>query len=165
MIPIIMAAAQAGGSLLSAHGQAQNLKLEADNLEWQAGQVQRYARKQSEMVAKQGRYAEGAAAVGVQQSGFAASSGTTDLLMAELSKNIQSDIFQTVLSGDLQAISMRAGAAQAKIAASSAMYMGLLGAGASAYQGYQAGSQYQTARDNLAKTKADMAGKKSILGG
>ena len=158
MIPIIMAAAQAGQSLLGAWGQAQNMKLEADQLEWQAGQVQRYAKKQSELIAKQGRYAEGAAAVSAQQSGFS-TSGTVGLLMDELSKNIQSDIFQTVLSGDLQAISMRAGAKQAKIAASSAIYSGILGAGAAAYQGYTQGKQYEQSQANLAKAKTVLGGK------
>ena len=164
MLDYVMAGAMAGQSLLGAWGQANNAKLEADQLEWKAGQVQRYARQQAELVAKQGRYAKGAAAVSTQQAGVT-DSGTAALLMDELSKNIQSDIFQTVLSGDLQAITMRASAEINRINSQAAQQSALVGALAAGAQGYMIGSQYEKSHANLTAAKKDSANKKSILGG
>ena len=161
--PYAIGGLSAAQSIIAGYGQAQNYRLEADNLEWQAMQMEQYARQQAEKVAKQGRYAEGAAAVGVQQSGFAAGSGTTDLLMAELSKNIQSDIYQTALSGKLQAISARLQAGLNRTAAGNAIVQSVLGGAVQGFSGYSAASSYNKSLSDRDKAKADAG--KSVLGG
>lgn len=119
---------QIGGSLLSGFTSNANAKLQANQLEWEAKQAEKAGRKQAEQVRKAGEFAKGQMVVDIQQSGFENTGSAADIMLEQM-RGVENDVFQTILSGDLEALSKRSQAASVRAQGKQAMIGGLFGAG------------------------------------
>jgi len=119
---------QVGGSLLSGFTSNANAKQQANQLEWEAKQAEKAGRKQAERVRKAGDFATGQVAVDIQQSGFENTGSAADIMLEQM-RGVENDVFQTILSGDLEALSKRSQAASARAQGKAEMIGGMIGAG------------------------------------
>lgn len=119
---------QVGSSLLSGFTANANAKLQANQLEWEAKQAEKAGRKQAEQVRKAGEFSKGQMVVDIQQSGFENTGSAADIMLEQM-RGVENDVFQTILSGDLEALSKRAQAASARAQGKADMMGGIIGAG------------------------------------
>lgn len=118
---------QVGSSLLSGFTANANAKLQANQLEWEAKQAEKSGRKQAEQVRKAGEFAKGQMVVDIQQSGFENTGSAADIMLEQM-RGVENDVFQTILSGDLEALSKRSQAASVRAQGKAAMQAGVMGA-------------------------------------
>jgi FlaG/FlaF family flagellin (archaellin) len=134
---------QVGSSLLSGYTDKANAKIQANQLEWEAGQAAESGRTQAAKVRRKGEFEKGQTVVDIQSSGF--TSEGYDQLLLEQYKGIENDVFQTVLSGDVEAISRRLSADLTKIQGKTQMQMGVVNALGAVAGGYMRGAAMKEA--------------------
>lgn len=137
MLPALALASiglQLGGNLLAGQENYKAAKQEAAALEFQADKVVKEGKEMSFQIKKQGETVLGSATVGLATSGFRLDSAQGVEIRDEIIKNVNYDAMNAVLSGQLQAASMRERARAIRSAAKKGRGLGaltsILGAGA-----------------------------------
>lgn len=137
MVPGLALAAiglQLGGNLLAGKESYNAAMQDAAALEFQAEKVVKEGKELSFQIKKQGETVLGSATVGLATSGFKLDTAQGVEIRDEIIKNVSHDAMNAVLSGQLQAGSMRAQARAIRSAAKKGRRLGgitsVLGAGA-----------------------------------
>jgi hypothetical protein len=144
--PIILAGA-AGMQAVSQITQGQSVRdaanMDADRLEWEAGQIRMDAQADAREIARQGRAQRGALVSAVAGSGVKIGEGSAGLAEAEVVENAYTDEYMAILNGErrargmqMEADSRRRAGRDARRAANIGAFTTLLQAGA---MGMQAG--------------------------
>lgn len=127
MVPALALASiglQLGGNLLAVGENFDAAMQDARALEFQADKVTKEGKELSFQIRKQGETVLGSATVGLATSGFRLDTAQGVEIRDEIIKNVEYDAMNAVLSGQLQATSMRAQAREIRRAARSGRRLG-----------------------------------------
>jgi hypothetical protein len=138
--PIVLAAA-AGTQAMSQIQQGRSVRdaanLEADQLEWQAGQTRLDAQADARLVRRQGERARGETVVAIAGSGVKLGEGSAQMAESEVVSNAYADEYMAILNGErrargmeMEASSRRRAGRDARRASNVAAFTTLLSAGA-----------------------------------